>query len=93
MNDHDELNDIQFQILDSLYFVEGLPNILEEVSAPEPVVRDEMKGLIDKGWIQVMEFDEEYGDYRRTAIYDLDHLENYGFLATKEGLLRHNGHQ
>ncbi|MEM7374884.1 MAG: hypothetical protein AAF587_40200 [Bacteroidota bacterium] len=86
------MNDLQFQILDSLYFVESFANVLEEAGEPVPIVVDELRTLIDKGWIQVMEFDQEQNDYVRTAIFDSDHLENYHFLATKDGLMKHNGH-
>lgn len=86
------MNELQFQILDSLYFVESFANVLEEAGEPVPIVVDELRTLIDKGWIQVMEFDKEQNDYVRTAIYDSDHLENYHFLATKDGLMKHNGH-
>ncbi|MEM6263575.1 MAG: hypothetical protein AAGI38_13770 [Bacteroidota bacterium] len=87
----EELNEVQFQILDSVYFVEPFDNILQEVDHPMPVVRDELRTMIDKGWIQVMEFVEERGDYRRTPIFDTDNMQDYAYLATKEGLLRHNG--
>ena len=86
------LNDLQFDILDTLYFVEPFDKVLEEVDAPRPVIVDELRTMIDKGWIQVMQFDEDEGDYRRTAIFDTDNLHSYHFLATKDGLLKHNGH-
>ena len=86
-----ELNDAQFQILDSVYFVESFQNIVEESGEKVPVVVDELRTMIDRGWIQVMMFDEDKGDYIRTSIYDTDHLEEYFFLATKAGLLKHNG--
>ena len=54
---------------------------------------DELRTMIDRGWIQVMMFDKEKGDYIGTAIYDTDHLEEYHFLATKAGLLKHNGRE
>ncbi|MEZ4847892.1 MAG: hypothetical protein R3B93_04560 [Bacteroidia bacterium] len=47
--------------------------------------------MIDRGWIQVMMFDEEKNDFVRTSIYDTDHMEEYHYLATKTGLMKHNG--
>lgn len=87
------LNDLQFQILDSLYFVESFAHVLDEAGAPRPVVIDELRTMIDRGWIQVMQFEPERGDYVRTAIFDTDHMQTYHYLATKEGLLKHNGHR
>jgi len=87
-----ELNEVQFDILDSIYFVETLDHILEETDAKRPIVLDEIRTMIDRGWVQVMRFDEEKGDYVRTAIFDSDNMGDYAYLATKEGLLLHNGH-
>jgi len=86
------LTELQFDILDCIYFVEPLDKILEEVDHPRPVVIDELKNMIDKGWVQVMGYDEQANDYLRTHIFDSDNLQEFRFLATKEGLLRHNGH-
>jgi hypothetical protein len=88
----EELNDVQFRILDAVYFVEPLSHILEDVGGPASIVLDELRQMIDKGWIQVMEYDAARRDYVRTPFYDSDHLEEYHFLATKAGLLKHNGH-
>ena len=86
------LNDLQFDILDALYFVEPFEKIFEEVQTSRPILIDELRTMIDRGWIQVMEFDKDQGDYFRSAIFDTDNLEAYYFLATKAGLLKHNGH-
>lgn len=92
MNEEAELDDLQFDILDVIYFVEPLEHILEEVDAPRAVVIDELRTMIDRGWVQVMIHDDDKGDYVRTGIFDSDNLDEFFFLATKEGLLRHNGH-
>ena len=84
-----ELNEVQFDILDNLYFVESYENVLADVDHPEPIIRDELRTMIDKGWVHVMEFDEKSGDYLRTPIYDTDNMKEYHYLASKEGLLRH----
>ncbi|MEM7658566.1 MAG: hypothetical protein AAF399_20750, partial [Bacteroidota bacterium] len=91
-NMSEPLNDLQFQILDSLYFVESFRHVVEEADVPVPFVVDELRNLIDQGLVQVMQFDEDSGDYLRTIIFDTDHLDEYHFLATKDGLLKHNGH-
>ncbi len=84
------LSEIQFKILDSIYFVEPFLNIVEEVGESEYVVGAELKTMIHKGWIQVMEFDKAKGDFMRTLIYDGDNMKDFSFLATKEGLFQHN---
>jgi hypothetical protein len=91
MREEPELNDVQFDILDSVYFVESLEHILEETDTPRAVVIDELRTMIDRGWVQVMQYDEAAGDYVRTSIYDADNMDEFCYLATKQGLLRHNG--
>lgn len=86
-----ELNDLQFKILDSLYFVEPFDNILEEAGAPEAYVADELKTLIDKGLVQPMEYDEKASDYVKSIFYDSDNMRAYHYLATTKGLMVHNG--
>ena len=86
------LTDLQFQILDSIYFVESFEHIVEEAEQPVPIVVDELRTMIDRGWVQVMQFDDVKEDYVRTAIYDADNMQNYHYLATKDGLLKHNGY-
>ncbi|MCB9233800.1 MAG: hypothetical protein H6581_19240 [Bacteroidia bacterium] len=86
-----ELNDLQFKILDSLYFVEPFDNILAEAGERESYVADELKTLIDKGMVQVMEFDAKAGDFVKSIFYDTDDMRAYHYLATTKGLMKHNG--
>lgn len=87
----DELSEIQFRILDALYFVESFENILSEVGGSRYVVADELKFMIDRGWVQPMRLDEVKNDYVRTYFYDSDRMQDYCYLATREGLLKHHG--
>ena len=86
------LNAVQFSILDCLYFVESFDKIVEETGISRQIVAAELQTLISRRWIQVMVFDPEKQDYIHTAMHDVDHWEDYAFLATKEGLMKHNGH-
>ncbi|MBX3100891.1 MAG: hypothetical protein KF690_00115 [Bacteroidetes bacterium] len=86
-----ELTDIQFRILDALYFVEPFDNIVSEVGGSPAVVAAELKELITRRWVQVMAFDPRSQDYVPTFFHDADNMHAYHYLATKEGLLKHNG--
>jgi len=86
-----ELNDLQYKILDSLYFVEPFDKILEEVAEPENLVAAELKQMISRRWVQPMRWDAEKGDFVRSNIHDVDDMRAFRYLATKEGLLKHNG--
>lgn len=85
-----KISQVEYDILNALYFVEPFENILDEVDASRPVIVDSLKTLIDKKYVSPLHFDEEKGDFVKTYIYDSDNMQNYSFLATKEGLMLHN---
>lgn len=86
-----ELTSLQYEILDKIYFVEPFNQILKEVNSPPNIIADELKNMIVKRWVQVLKYDNVLKDYVKTEIYDTDNLQDYFFLITKEGLLKHNG--
>jgi hypothetical protein len=86
-----ELSNIDFDILNALYFVEPFEKIMEEVAAPPKIVADCLKHLIAKKYVVAMRFDEEKQDYIKSFIFDSDDMHAYSYLATKDGLLAHNG--
>lgn len=86
----ERLSDIEYDILNAVYFVEPFENILKECNEKEPVIADVLKQLIHKKYIVPMKWDEEKSEYIRSFIYDSDDMRAYNYLATKEGLIAHN---
>ncbi|MFN4082796.1 MAG: hypothetical protein ACK4K9_04130 [Bacteroidia bacterium] len=85
-----ELSEIEWEILNAIYFVEPFEHIVQEVNAPVPVIADCLKQLIHKRFVVALEWNEEKQDYIKTFMYDTDNMCSYRYLATKEGLLAHN---
>jgi len=85
-----ELDDIAFDILNCIYFVEPFDKILEEVNYPANIVADVLKSLIQRKLVVAMFWSEELQEYKRSFIYDADNMRAYSYLATKEGLMAHN---
>jgi hypothetical protein len=85
-----ELDDIAFDILNCVYFVEPFEKIVEEVNYPPNIVGDVLKTLIQKKLIAAMLWDENLQEYKRSFMYDSDNMHAYSYMATKEGLLAHN---
>ncbi len=83
------LNELEWDILNAIYFVEPFENILAECKAPAPIVADALKQLIHKKYVVAMRFDETSQEYVRSFIYDSDNMYAYRYLATKEGLIAH----
>jgi hypothetical protein len=84
------LSDIEYDILNAIYFVEPFQTIKEECRAPEKVVADVLKQLIARKLVSPMQFDEEKQEYVRTYFHDSDNMHAFHYLATKDGLLAHN---
>lgn len=78
------LNTIQKAIINSLTFTEPFDTLVEEVNAPEPVIADELKILIDKRMVQVME--EVDGKTQKSFYYDSDNMRSFSYQATARGL-------
>jgi transcription initiation factor IIE alpha subunit len=83
------MTDLEFKILDVLYFPETLEAIVEETGLSQNLVRAELKRLVSKGWVSAMRYSESAQDWVPTPIYDVE--EGYKYLATREGLMRHAG--
>ncbi len=79
-----ELNSVQKAIINSLTFTEPFDTLVEEVEAPEPVIADELKALIDKRMVQVME--ELEGKVQKSFYYDSDNMRSFKYQATAQGL-------
>jgi len=87
---NEKLSDIEYDVLNAIYFVESFNTILEECKYPQNVVADVLKQLIAKKFVTSMQFDEEKQEFKKTFYYDSDNMHAYHYLATKEGLLAHN---
>lgn len=87
------MTEIQYRILDCLFFIEPFSNLQKEIDIPISVLKDELITLIKLGYVDILEFDPERCDYIHCSIYDLHNLESYYFVATREGLLAHQYYQ
>jgi len=85
-----ELTEVEYDILNAVYFVEPFDKIIEEVDFPEKIVGDSLKFLITHKLVAAMKWDEKKGTHARSFIYDSDNMRSYSYIITREGLLAHN---
>lgn len=83
------MSDEEFDVLDELYFVISFEELMEAIDMHEQMLFQVLKDLLEKGWIRC---------YRNHSEELLPHEANfsrfyreYHYLATKAGLLAHNG--
>ncbi len=85
------MEELEFEILDALYFVEPFATIVAEVSEKRvPVIKDYLKKLINRQWVKVMIWDDQEKTFVSSPFTDYDNLDEYHFLITRQGLLAHN---
>jgi hypothetical protein len=85
-----ELTEVEYDILNVVYFVETYDKILEEVNYPANIVADSVKFLIRMKYISPMRLDPKTKDYVRSFMYDSDNMRAYRYIITREGLEAHN---
>jgi len=85
-----DLTDLEYDILNTVYFVETFDKILEEVKYPANIVADSVKFLIRMKYISPMKPDPKKKDYVRSFMYDSDNMRAYRYIITREGLEAHN---
>ncbi|OEK05338.1 hypothetical protein [Roseivirga misakiensis] len=83
------MTDEEFDVLDELYFVQPLAYLTEELSMSAEEIKPILKQLLEKGWVKCLHNmnDEVFEDELN---FDAD-FEKYYYLASKKGLLAHNG--
>ncbi|MDQ3392658.1 MAG: hypothetical protein M3512_00875 [Bacteroidota bacterium] len=82
------MTDIEFEILDELYFVVSFKVLVDNISIEEEKLVPHLRNLINKGWVRC--FLNIAGD-EPTDIsgFDKQYMKYY-YLASKEGLKAHN---
>ena len=82
------MTDLEFDILDELYFVETFENLQKKLNLDKKILSKCLKQLLENGWIKC------FSENREEIFTDLTHFEEkfdkYSYLATKAGLKAHN---
>lgn len=81
------MTDIEFDLLDQLYFVQTFEELLKELELSGEELKALLLDMVQKGWVKVMDkqTDEEIVDTTWTT-----NCSSFFYLATKKGLFAHN---
>lgn len=80
------MDDVEFDVLDELYFVISYDELRSNAGLPDDELQDVLIKLVAKQWVRVYKSaDEEIDDYNLSADF-----KSYYYLASKKGLLAHN---
>ncbi|MHA7130945.1 hypothetical protein [Algoriphagus namhaensis] len=81
------MTDHEFDLLDELYFVQPYSHLVDSLGWEEALILQVLVDLRQKGWIKCLRSPDEevFG-----AVDILAEGKNFYYLATKEGLMKHN---
>ena len=82
------MTDLEFEILDELYFLVDFEYLQKNVSMDEAELKTELRKLLEKGWVKMLEKQTEL-ESEGLELFD-NNFKKYNYLATKAGLLAHN---
>lgn len=83
------MTDIEFDVLDELYFVQPFDYLVDELDVDEPELKETLSVLIDKGWVKCFISMQEEELPHQVKLEEK--YKEYFYLATKAGLMAHNG--
>lgn len=83
------MTDIQYLILDELYFVTNFSTLLNAVDLASDRLKDELIVLIQNEWVKILDNDRDYELDYEPHIFS-QNFDSYYYLATKKGLFEHN---
>ncbi len=82
------MTNLEFDILDELYFVNSFTDLREKLRLGESELKFNLLNLIEKEWINYF---AELDGMQNPSIADISKsLNNLYFLASKTGLMAHN---
>ena len=87
----EELNDNEFDLLDELYFVQSYQELREALSWTEELLNTVLKSLLQKAYIKFLEDHDTEIDTKQALQLPSSAYPELLFLATKQGLMIHNG--
>ncbi len=83
------MSDLEFDILDELYFVQSFSYLEETLELDTPTLQKALISLLDKSWVKCFLIGSEEILSPEEIQMETEY-QNYRYLATKEGLMAHN---
>ena len=84
------LSELEYLILDELYFVSSYQEILNNVGCEGELFKVVITGLLEKGLAVQMTYNTDLKDFIKLDHADRNLLEHSHFVATRQGLIVHN---
>lgn len=79
----------EFDVLDELYFVKNFAELAESLDMDDPTIKNVLQQLVKKHWVKILDAADNEVQLEDTNFKE--EINKYHFIATKAGLLAHNG--
>jgi len=79
----------EFDVLDELYFVKNFTELAESLDMDNETVKKVLQQLVKKHWVKILDTNDNEVQLQKTNFEE--EINKYHFIATKAGLLAHNG--
>ncbi len=83
------MTELEFDVLDELYFVVSFRHLQDELDLSENTLKEVLCSLLEKGWVKCFLNTSE--EAVKSEIDFENKYKDYHYLASKQGLLEHNG--
>lgn len=83
------MSDLEFDVLDELYFVISFDDLCKRSGYTEEEVKSALCSLLEKQFVKILVHPDE--ELINVAELDTNQIPQYYYLATKAGLKAHNG--
>ena len=81
------MSEIESEVLDELYFLTSFEDLFKNAGLTQKEVKSALKSLLSKQYISQHLYSEKLKDFERCTAPDFENLEQFHYLATKQGLL------
>jgi len=85
------MSDLEWDILDHVYFMNGFQNIRDAVYATPEVLENALVDLLRGGFLRQLVYSEPHADFVDVEPFAPTRFANSQFVITKKGLLAHTG--
>lgn len=83
------MSDQEFETLDELYFIQAFEDLLSLTGLPEDGLRKVLQQMLEKGWVRIYQPADTEIPYDNIRFGE--NYRNYYYIASKAGLMAHNG--
>ncbi len=83
------MTEVEFDILDELYFVASYPDLRSTLSLSDEELCQGLQSLLQQGYVRIM-YPNQDTEYEFRPEEFGQHCQDYFYLATKAGLVVHN---